>query len=266
MKLWVEHITHYSYADPVSYGLQQVRLTAKDGHGQAVSDWTVEVEGGRRELHFTDHHLNAVDLVSIKRGAVEIRIRVAGLVETSCHDGVIGAHRGCLPLWHFQRPTPITEPGRGLRALARSLHSDHGDRITLAHRLSELVRERIAYTPGQTDAETSAEQALAAGHGVCQDHTHAFIAAARLLGFPARYVSGYLMLNDRIGQDATHAWAEVHVDGVGWIGFDVSNGHSPDERYVRVATGLDYREAAPIRGTRLGGTGEKLDVCVQVQQ
>jgi hypothetical protein len=81
---------------------------------------------------------------------------------------------------------------------------------------------------------------------------HIFVAAARSMGYPARYVSGYLMMNDRVHQDASHAWAEAHVDGVGWVGFDVSNGISPDARYVRVATGLDYREAAPVSGLRFG--------------
>src|SRR3546814_19453731 len=74
----------------------------------------------------------------------------------------------------------------------------------------------------------------------------------RHLGHPARYVSGYLMMNDRTRQDATHAWAEAHFDHIGWIGFDISNGHSPDQRYIRVATGLDYRDAAPVRGMRYG--------------
>jgi transglutaminase-like putative cysteine protease len=83
---------------------------------------------------------------------------------------------------------------------------------------------------------------------------------------PARYVSGYLMMNDRVHQDASHAWAEAHVEGVGWVGFDVSNGISPDARYVRVATGLDYREAAPISGLRFGQGGEALSIDIQVQQ
>jgi transglutaminase-like putative cysteine protease len=74
------------------------------------------------------------------------------------------------------------------------------------------------------------------------------------------------MMNDRVDQDATHAWAEVWVGDLGWIGFDVSNGISPDMRYVRIATGLDYSQAAPISGMTLGGSGELIDVTVQVQQ
>jgi len=101
---------------------------------------------------------------------------------------------------------------------------------------------------------------------VCQDHAHIFITLARMLGYPARYVSGYLMMNDRVEQDATHAWAEAHIAGLGWVGFDVSNAISPDERYVRVATGLDYREAAPISGLLVGAGTEEMAVTLQVQQ
>jgi transglutaminase-like putative cysteine protease len=102
--------------------------------------------------------------------------------------------------------------------------------------------------------------------GVCQDHAHIFITAMRLLGYPSRYVSGYLMMNDREEQDATHAWAEAHLDGIGWVGFDVSNGYSPDDRYIRVATGLDYKDASPMTGMRFGNNTEHLAVQLQVQQ
>ena len=124
----------------------------------------------------------------------------------------------------------------------------------------------MVYATGTTGVRTTAEQALEAATGVCQDHSHIFIAAARMTGIPARYVSGYLMMNDRIDQEATHAWAEAHVDGLGWVGFDVSNGISPDTRYVRVATGRDYRDAAPITGISYGAATEDLNVVVAVEQ
>jgi transglutaminase-like putative cysteine protease len=128
------------------------------------------------------------------------------------------------------------------------------------------VLDAVAYETGHTDAATTAEDALAKGKGVCQDHAHLFIGAARLLGVPARYVSGYLMMNDRTDQDAGHAWAEAHVDGLGWVGFDVSNGIGPDARYVRVASGRDYAEAAPVTGISWGESGSTLSVSLAVEQ
>lgn len=114
--------------------------------------------------------------------------------------------------------------------------------------------------------DTPAEDAMQGSHGVCQDHAQIFVSAARLSGLPARYVSGYLMMDDQVDQDATHAWAEVCLPAIGWVGFDVSNGVSPDERYIRIAVGCDARDAAPIKGLRMGLADETLMVSLQVQQ
>ena len=155
-----------------------------------------------------------------------------------------------------------------MRSLAQAVEREHGgeDRLSLLHGLSAAVLTAVPYAIGHTDAATGAEEALAAGRGVCQDHAHMFIGAARQLGIPARYVSGYLMMNDRVEQDAGHAWAEAHVDGLGWVGFDVSNGISPDARYVRVASGRDYAEAAPVTGISFGGSHSTLAVSLEVEQ
>lgn len=265
MMIAIQHNTTYRYAAPVRYALQQVRLTPKDRAGQRVQQWQLSVTGGTQQLSFLDHHANHVDLISVASGADEIVLSCQGLIETEDRAGVVGAHGGHLPLWYFTSNTPLTRPGRAVRALAKAASGDD-DMVTRLHALSAMVRDTIAYAPGLTHAETTAEQALALGSGVCQDHAHSFCAAARVLGIPARYVSGYLLMNDRTQQDATHGWAEAHVEGLGWVGFDVSNGICPDERYVRVATGLDYREAAPVTGMHFGGGGEEMLVTVQVQQ
>jgi transglutaminase-like putative cysteine protease len=134
------------------------------------------------------------------------------------------------------------------------------------HALLGAVRDRVEYVTGATDTHTSAAEALADGKGVCQDHAHIFVAAARSLGIPARYVTGYLVLDGQDTADAHHAWAEAWVENLGWVGFDVANRVCPTERYVRLATGLDAGYAAPIIGSRRGGSVEKLDVSVRVQQ
>lgn len=266
MILNIQHKTTYLYDSPVVYGLQQIRLTPKARAGQKVLRWDIEIEGGKKELSFSDHNANVVDLVSITPGQDRIVIRCSGEVEVVESSGVIGQHGGFMPLWAFKRPSALTQPGDRVRALLEELGSDFENDIARGHALSALIIKHMPYEIGQTDSETSSEMALMAGRGVCQDHAHVFLAAMRLLGHPARYVSGYLMMNDRIDQDATHAWAEVHMDGIGWVGFDVSNGYSPDERYVRVATGLDYTGASPISGMRFGDSNEKMDVRLQVQQ
>ncbi|MXO91307.1 transglutaminase family protein [Pontixanthobacter aquaemixtae] len=266
MQLSVKHTTHYQYDVPVDYGLQQVRLTPMERDGQKALSWDLTIEGGKKELAFTDQYNNHVELISIDPGGSEIAISCDGEIEVSEASGVVGPHNGYMPLWNFKRETDLTQGGAGISALIEQLGSDHSDDIEKAHRLSALIVERVPYLVGRTDADSTAEGALDAGGGVCQDHAHIFLTAMRKLGFPARYVSGYLMMNDRIDQDATHAWAEAHFGGIGWVGFDVSNGYSPDERYIRVATGLDYRDASPISGMRYGNAKENMVVQLQVQQ
>ena len=153
-----------------------------------------------------------------------------------------------------------------MKALVAALDADRTDTLATLHALSRAVLGAVAYEIGHTDADTPAEEAVAAGRGVCQDHAHVFIGCARALGIPARYVSGYLMMNDRIDQEAGHGWAEAHVANLGWVGFDVSNGISPDARYVRVATGCDYREAAPVTGISYGAGDSALRVRLEVEQ
>ena len=266
MRLAIRHTTHYRFGHPVVHGLQRLRLTPKTTHGQQIREWSMGFEGARLELEYDDHNVNRVTLISVEPGASEVVVRCEGTVDTQDNAGVIGWHSGHLPLWAFLGQPPRTRAGQGLRALAAAARRSDGEVLKMLHDLSTAILERVHYEPGVTDVSTTAEEALAAGSGVCQDHAHIFIGAARALDVPARYVSGYLMMNDRIDQEATHAWAEAHVDGLGWVGFDVANGISPDARYVRVATGRDYGEAAPVTGISFGAGEGELRVALAVEQ
>lgn len=268
MRLHIVHRTSYHYDTPMPYALQRLRMIPKDSAGQKVLNWTTQIDGGTKQVDYVDHHNNHVELFSFNPDQHQVVIHCEGEVDTSNQAGLVGQHGGFTPLWYFHRETPFTRAGPAIRKLLRQFDdpgSADGDTARL-HRLSDLVRTVVGYQIGQTGASTTAEEALVAGSGVCQDHAHLFITLARMLGYPARYVSGYLLMNDRVDQDAGHGWAEAHVDGLGWVGFDVSNGYSPDERYVRVATGLDYREAAPIGGITFGKGTEAMSVTLQVQQ
>lgn len=265
MLLSIRHVTHYRFEHPVAHGLQRLRLKPKPTHGQAVDTWHMELEGVRFEAEYDDHNHNHTVLVSVVPGAGEVTITCSGSVRTSDRAGIVGPHVGNLPLWALLAQTPLTRPGARMRAFAGGF-APGDDPVDMLHRLSQAILGEVRYETGRTDAETTAEEAMAAGVGVCQDHAHIFVGCARLLGVPARYVSGYLMMNDRVDQEAGHAWAEAHVDGIGWVGFDVSNGISPDARYVRVATGQDYREAAPVTGLSYGAGDSDLRVSLAVEQ
>lgn len=266
MKLTIEHTTTYRYGQPVSYALQKLRLTPKSRVNHDVVSWETIITGGTKQAVYDDHHANLTELVSFEPGLSEFTVQSKGVVVTTDSHGIIGEHKGFVPLWLFKRSTELTKAGNGVKHMLKGFNIDPDNQLTSLHELSKLVLDNVAYEVGTTQVNSSAEDALKTGAGVCQDHAHVFIAAARHLGYPARYVSGYLMMNEVVIQDATHAWAEAHVEGLGWVGFDISNGISPDERYVRVATGLDYTEAAPIVGLMRGGGHEELLVSLQVQQ
>ncbi|PKB14417.1 transglutaminase-like putative cysteine protease [Novosphingobium kunmingense] len=266
MRLRIEHVTRYSFSRPVVHGLQRLRLTPKNTQGQKVSDWTMDFDGARVEVEYDDHHHNRTTLVSVNAGVTSVEVRCSGLVETADNHGIIGQISGYMPLWAFLIQTPLTRPGPRVRTIMADIEAPRGETLQTLHDLSGLVRRHVVYTVGATGVDTAGEEAAVLGKGVCQDHAHIFIGAARALGIPARYVSGYLMLNDRVEQEASHAWVEAYVDHLGWVGFDVSNGISPDERYVRVATGSDYREAAPVTGMSYGAGESLLEVQLAVEQ
>ena len=264
MRLVVTHRTEYRYDRPLSYALQRLRLTPRGGAVQSVESWSVEIEGGRKEVSFSDHLGNLTDLVSVAGEPHVLGITASGVVVTKDAAGVSGPHRGFAPLWLYKRQTALTQPGEGIARLAADMpEMAELDRL---HELMRIVAERVEYMPGATASDTDAEAALSKGQGVCQDHAHIFLAAARLLGFPARYVSGYLLMEGAAEQTASHAWAEAHVDALGWVAFDTANGISPDERYVRLAVGRDYREASPVSGIRHGSAKEELSVHIRVEQ
>lgn len=265
MRLKINHTTQYAYDAPVLYGLQQVRLTPQTDHHQTVLNWSINVKGGTQELTCVDQYQNQCVLIQAQPGATEVTLTASGEVETHSSDGIYGKIYTAAPLWHFLQSTQRTHAGPKVLALSKLITNRSGDLAEL-HGLSEQILQIVPYRHDATDVTTTAEDALKSGGGVCQDHAQIFIAAVRCAGIPARYVSGYLMMDDRIDQDATHAWAEAHIEGLGWVAFDVSNGISADERYLRLATGRDSTDAAPVSGMRLGDTRETMKVSLQVQQ
>lgn len=263
MRLKISHMTEYSYSEPVEFALQRLRLTPQDGPGQKVLNWQTSVTGAGREAVYRDHFGNRVELVSVNDGTSSINVMAMGEVETDERNGVFGPHLGYVPLWLFRRETALTKPGKLIRELARSIEGD--GELAKMHNLMGAISETVEYKKDATGPETSAEQAMELKAGVCQDMAHIFIAAARLMGLPARYVSGY-MLDASAMDAASHAWAEAHVPALGWVGFDSANDICPDERYVRIATGLDYADTAPVSGMRVGTAPEMIAVTVSVEQ
>lgn len=266
MRISVDHVTLYRYDRPVRSVVQSHRLTPSVFDGQKVLSWEVTVSGGVPGGAFRDGAGDWIQGWSVPGPVQEISVRVKGLVETADLAGVLRGLRDIVPPEVWLSDTPATRADAALTALATEVKG-MADLLSAAHKLSELVAEAIAYKPGTTTAHTTAAEAMAQGEGVCQDHAHALIAAARAAGIPARYVSGYLLASDAAEpHEAAHAWAELHIAGLGWVGFDPANRCCPDDRYIRLGAGFDAQDAAPIKGIARGAGDEKLEVTVAVGQ
>ncbi len=253
MLLNIEHQTQYVYSDVVQYTIQQLRLTPRNGMGQHVKQWDIKVNG---QLHaFEDTFGNTTHTLVIDQPHQELLISVSGEVET----GVSGleAHQP-LPLAIYLRDTPLTQADAAITAFAAQYA-----KAPVAE-LMQALRDRMQYIKGATQVDTTAAEAFRLGQGVCQDHTHIFIACCRSLGLPARYVSGYLFTPDGSLMQ-THAWVDVWQTDH-WLGLDVSNGTLVNDMHVRLATGLDYRSASPVTGSRMGGGAEGMSSMVSVNQ
>jgi transglutaminase-like putative cysteine protease len=266
MRLGVRHATLYHFDVPARFVTQSLRLTPASSASQQVLEWELSARGALFGAGFVDGAGDRVTTMTVQGPTEAIEILVEGLVATADTAGVLRDHKETIAPRVYLRATQMTQPNRALLDLmGRALGAGDGDALAQAHRLAAAVADAIAYEPGTTHAHTSAAEALEQGRGVCQDHAHALIAVAHAAGLPARYVTGYLQTrSDGSDEEASHAWAEVHVAGLGWVGFDPANRCCPDERYIRLGSGRDAREAAPIRGVQRGGGAGSMDVALTV--
>lgn len=262
MDIRIEHKTTYAYDAPSAHSIQLLRLTPQAFAGQRIGRWMVTGNGRRDLPEIEDAFGNIVHTLTTAEPHDGVTIAVSGRVSTTDTSGVVKGLAETMPAAVYLRTTGLTEPDDAIRDLAGTVLKDP---LETAHRLMEAVRSAVDYRAGTTDIATTAGQALAAGEGVCQDHAHVMIACARVLDIPARYVSGYLASADG-GQvhEASHAWAELKITGLGWVGFDAANKICPTDCYVRVGHGLDYQGAAPVNGVRRGFGADTLTVDVEV--
>lgn len=268
MKLSISHRTRYRFDQPKRTLIQSLRLWPTDFDGQTVEEWSLDIEGHAAERGgaFRDGAGDWVETVAM-RNVADVTIAVSGVVETRDLSGVVRGLREKVPPMAYLRSTPMTRLSQGLRDLAASAVEGEAEPLGRAHALARAVTEAIPYRPGTTVSATTAAEALELRQGVCQDQTHALIAIARAVEVPGRYVVGYLQSGiDGGEQQASHAWAELWVEGFGWVGFDAANACCPDDRYVRIGSGLDAIGAAPIRGVAGGFGEEHLEVAVRVER
>lgn len=268
MRIFVSHETVYRYDTPVTRVIQALRVTPRSHEGQHVVNWRIEVSDDCRLDAKEDAFGNVTHSFATDNPLSELIVMVAGEVETQDTHGIVRGAVERFPPGLYLRSTPLTEADAAIHEFALSLGGNaKTDRLDLLHSLLRHVHEGVAYDTDPTHTTTTAAEAFALRRGVCQDLAHIFIAAARNRGIPSRYVGGYLHCTDGVdAQEAGHAWVESFVGDLGWIAFDPVNCICATDAHVRVAVGLDYLGAAPVRGTRFGGEGERLAVSVRVDQ
>lgn len=268
MRIRVSHQTAYRYDTPVSRVIQIFRMTPRPHDGQHVVRWRIDLSADCRLTTQEDAFGNITQAFSDDVGTDHLEVLVEGEVETQDTDGLVRGAIERFPPSLYLRETELTRADPPIRDFARSAaDSATGDTISTLHALVQAVYGAVAFDTDPTHVTTTASEAFSLGRGVCQDLSHVFIAAARSLGIPSRYVSGYYWRSDGItAQDAGHAWVESFVPDLGWVAFDPTHAMCTTDAYVRVAIGLDYLGAAPVRGTRFGGVGENLQVAIHVAQ
>jgi transglutaminase-like putative cysteine protease len=268
MRINIAHSTVYRYEPPANGAVQVLRLTPRNHDSQYVARWRIDVSPDVQLAMREDAFGNITHVFSAAGPLPEIRVDVDGEVETQDGNGVVRGTAERFPQSLFLRDTALTRADVAIQALAEEIGTANGGiPLDSLHALTRRLHDEIAYDTALTDTPMSAAEAFALKRGVCRDLTHAFIAAARCLGVPARYVAGYLQLADGMSeQEAGHAWAEAFVPDLGWVGFDPANAICQTDAYVRVAVGLDSLGAAPLRGARYGIGAESLEVAIKVGQ
>ena len=267
MRILISHETVYRYDEPARSVIQALRLTPRNHEGQYVENWRIDLSENCQLDQHEDAFGNITHVFSAEGPFSELRVQVEGEVDTQDTAGIVKGAIERFPPSLYLRETPLTRADPAIAEFAQASLRDGDSPLSVVHNLLDRLHEEIVFDGTPTHATTTAAESFALRRGVCQDLTHIFIAAARSIAIPARYIGGHFQRNDGVtDQEAGHAWAEAYVPDFGWIAFDAANGICATDAHVRVAVGLDYLGAAPVRGTRFGGGSEALDVVVKVSK
>ncbi|ARS26609.1 transglutaminase family protein [Sphingomonas sp. KC8] len=266
MRLYIHHRTDYRFSEPQARVVQLLRLTPNSHVGQTIVDWRVDVDRNARLRPGRDGFGNETAMLYVDGPVTSVSLTVTGEVLTEDRAGMVTGTIETLPPPLYARSTPLTTANEAMRALAMEVAAADVAPFDRAHRLMALIHRRIRFDRDRRHSVRNAVAAFGEGAGNASDIAHIHLATARQLGLPGRYVSGHVLrpAHQHEWHQAAHAWVELHIPEFGWIAFDATADRCPDDRYVRVAIGLDYRDAAPVSGTRTGGGSEIMDVGVRV--
>ena len=268
MKLEIVHSTHYQYTAPIAESAMEVRLQPMDGAGQRCIDFALDISSGVKARSYVDGYGNHVHYFNLVKPHTRLSITSRSTVETGLEPDADPGEELVLDFLRFRSPV-VDVPG--VRELARAHPvQDPTSAESIEAALDELtlaISRDFEYNRAVTNVYSAVDEVLELRAGVCQDFAHLFIAVARAMGVPARYVSGYIHFADERGvTTASHAWGEAWVPGKGWIGYDATRPVRTSEHHVRLAVGRDYSDAAPTRGIYIGSANSSMRVRVRTRE
>ncbi|HEY2710865.1 MAG TPA: transglutaminase family protein [Caulobacteraceae bacterium] len=285
MLLEVRHVTQYHYAQPIRESVMELWMQPQKSVTQRLLSFELELDPAAQLFSYADSFGNAVYHFDVPQPHDRLEIVARSAVETQeptplpealdrgewdrlRSDFVRGECFDYLNPWGYAIRT------EALAAFVEAHKIDdlrRLDPLTAARELSSVIYGAFEYAAGVTEADSPIDLALKEKRGVCQDFAHIMIAICREWGMPARYVSGYLFTNrtdghDRSDPDASHAWVEVFLPSLRWVGLDPTNNLIAGERHVQVAVGRDYADVPPSRGVFKGESESQLAVGVSVRR
>lgn len=283
MKLEIQHMTRYSYANSATDSVNEIRLTPRTNSRQSCYSHEVSVEPSTALLTYEDYFGNRVHAFSVNKPHGELTIRVKSVVNTQETVWPEPALRPEVELELLQSdsfydrfveyllPTAYTAFTPELGIYAQPYRPGDEGIYPWAQELTRRIHGDLIYDPDATHVHTTVNETLELRRGVCQEYAHLMLAVCRYHGIPARYVSGYHFVGDITGnnadfEQASHAWVEVLIPGSGWRGFDPTNEVETGWRYVKLGHGRDYKDIVPVKGIYRGNGSQSLTVKVDVRK
>jgi transglutaminase-like putative cysteine protease len=274
MRWDIRHRTAYRYASPVRDSFNEARLRPPGNRQQRLDSFNLTVTPQAQVCQYSDFYGNCVDQFEVAAPHTALELETRAVVTTFAPDWLAPDARPatleqarqagqCEPCFDFAQASRFTDTSPETRRAAGEAAQGETDAWQAALAIMRFVHDRMAYEPQTTHVHTHAREALAARRGVCQDFAHVMISLCRAAHIPARYVSGYLA-TQRAG--GTHAWTEVFIPSVGWVAVDPTHNSQPGETYVKIATGRDYDDVPPLRGTYRGTQERTMEVAVEIKR
>ena len=268
MKISINYQTCYKFSTEVPRLVQQLKLFPTECSNQKIIDWSINATEGQIVESHIDALGHKIYNIYLNNVTDDQKIIAKGTVNTKNTYGVMKGlnekvHPAC-----FIRQTELTRPNKKIMNLVKDFEANS---IVFCHKMNKAVGRSIKYLTGSTDIDTNAQKSVNLGTGVCQDFAHILIGLARYNNYPARYVNGFIANDSNIGSNDTHAWVEIFIKNLGWVGFDPSNNTCVDEKYVRFGCGYDFSDSSMIKGVKSNFKGletlsKEIDIDVQTSQ